>query len=257
MTRPGLSRQARLAAVAETVLDAGALPVRDLAHEFDVTVMTIYRDIADLEAAGVVHLQRGTVIAHASSVTETSNAFRSTLNLAEKQRLCAAAAALIRPGSTVMLDDSSTLQPIVPMLAELAPITVITNSQAVAALVHDHPQVRLFVTGGTYRRQLESYGGETTVAVLRSLAADLCLMSATAIERGVIYHPLEDNAAVKRAMLAAASRRVLLVDASKFRQHATHRVGSVADFDRVFVTGEIPDVEWDALREAGVVVTQV
>ena len=219
--------------------------------------MTAYRDVAELESAGVVFLVRGAAHAGSSSFTETTASFRSALNMEAKRALCAAVLPQLRPGCTVMLDDSSTLRPLVPLLAQLVPLTVITNSQVVASDVARHPEIRLIVAGGTYRHSLASYAGEATLAALRGLSADICLMSSTAVQRGVLYHPFEENAAVKRVMMQQSGRRILLVDSSKFDLRATHRVGTVEDFDLVVTAGEIPRAERVALADVAVLTAVV
>lgn len=255
--RRSSSRQERLVAVAELVLAEGAVPMHRLAEHFGVTRMTTYRDVAELESAGAVYLRQGVAHAGASSFTETTNSFRSALNMAEKRAMCEAVRPRLRPGCTVMIDDSSTLRPLVPMLAQIAPVTVITNSQALAGDLARHPEVRLFVTGGTYRHSVESYAGEATLAVLRNLSADFCLMSSTAVQRGALYHPFEENAAVKRVMMQQSGTRMLLVDASKFGMRATHLVGTVNDFDLVVTAGQLPPAELTALADVAVIQAEV
>lgn len=237
------SRQQRLVAMAEHVLQSGAVPMQELAERFAVARMTVYRDVAELESAGVVFLKQGMAVAAASSFTETSNAFRSALNTEWKRAMCREARGRIRTGSTVFLDDSSTVLPLVEMLAERAPMTVITHSQAVAAEVARFPELRLFVAGGSYRPTYESYAGQTTVATLRSLSADFCVMSTTAIEKGVLFHPVEENVAVKRAMIERSRMNMLLADSSKFGHRATHEVCTADAFDLVVVSGPVPEAE--------------
>lgn len=230
------SKQQRLVALAERVLELGAAPMQELADHLGVARMTVYRDVAELEQAGVLSLRHGVAVAGVSSFTETAHSFRSALNQSTKRALCAAVVGRVRPGSTIFLDDSSTLLPLVPMLVERAPITIITHSQAVAVEASRHPELRLFVTGGAYRPAYDSYAGATTLATLRSLSADLCIMSSTAISQGVLFHPLEENASVKQAMIERSTTAFLLADASKFGHRATHQVCTLDAFDLLVVT---------------------
>lgn len=234
------NRQQRLVALAQHVLEAGAVPMQQLADVFGVSRMTVYRDVADLERAGVLHVKNGVAVAVVSSFTETTHTFRTALHQDAKRSLCQAVRGRIRPGSTVFLDDSSTVLPLVAMLAEQAPMTIITHSQALAVEAAQYPELRLFVTGGTYRPAYDSYAGETTLATLRHLSADFCVMSSTAIHDATLYHPVEENAAVKRAMVERARTSILLADATKFGHRATHKVCWVNDFDLLAITGEIP-----------------
>lgn len=233
------SKQQRLVALAERVLERSAVPVQELADYFGVARMTVYRDVAELEAAGVIFLRQGIAVAGASSFTETTHTFRTALNATAKQALCVEVSGHIRPGSTVFLDDSSTVLPLVDLLAAQAPITILTNSQSVAVAASRYPELRLFVAGGNYRPTYASYAGETTLSVLRTLSADFCVMSSTVVNQGTLYHPVEENAAIKRAMMERSRASFLLADASKFGQRATHEVCPVDDFDLLVTTSGV------------------
>lgn len=230
------TKQQRLVSLAEHVLERGAVAMQELADYFGVTRMTIYRDVSELESAGVLFLKHGVAVAGASSFTETTHAFRTALNATVKQALCVEIRGHIRPGSTVFLDDSSTVLPLVGLLAAQAPMTILTNSQSVAEEASRYPELRLFVAGGSYRPTYASYGGETTLSVLRTLSADFCVMSSTVINDGILYHPVEENAAIKRAMMERSRVTFLLADASKFGQRATHEVCPVKAFDLLVTT---------------------
>ena len=86
----------------------------------------------------------------------------------------------------------------------------------------------------------------------RRLRADVLFMSTTAISGGVAYQPDQDMAIAKRAMIAAAARRVLLVDHSKFGRVALHRLAPLTDFDLVMTDDGIDDAGLRQLREAQV-----
>lgn len=254
---PPLDRQQRLATMAEYVLERGTLSVEDMAERYGVSTMTIYRDLAELERSGVVTRTRGTVTARATSFSEASSSFRSALNTPIKERLARRAADEVHAGSTIMLDDSTTVLRMVPLIDERGPVTVVTHSQAVAAAAASLRSVRLFITGGRYRPELDSLYGATTLATIRSLHATTCFMSTTSLRGGQLYHPLEENVDVKRAMIESSARSVLVLDSSKFGIGATHRVIGVEAFDLVIADTNAPGEELDIMRDAGVEVALV
>lgn len=256
-TTRGSDRQHRLSTMAELVLARGSVSVDELAERYGVSTMTVYRDLAELEAGGVVRRNRGHVSARATSFSEASAAFRSGINAATKAALARRAVDEVHAGATIMIDDSTTALGMVGLLRDRGPLTIVTHSQAVAREAAAVPSARLFVTGGRYRSDLDSLFGSTTVANLRALHADLCFMSTTSLLHGELFHPLEENVDVKRAMLASADRAVLLVDSSKFGRGSTHRIASVGEFDLVVVDSAAPESELAIMREAGVEIAVV
>ncbi|WP_077138220.1 DeoR/GlpR family DNA-binding transcription regulator [Flaviflexus massiliensis] len=250
-------RQDRLTSMAELVLKNGSMSVDELTVRYPVSAMTIYRDLAELERLGIITRTHGFVSARATSFTEASASFRKGLNSTIKSALAERAAEEIEAGATIMIDDSTTTLAMVPFLPSRGPLTLITHSQAVAQEATGLSSLNLFVTGGMYRPESESMYGSTTVSNLRTLRADICFMSTTAIVGGELFHPLQANADVKQAMLASSAVSVLLADHSKFGHTATYRVASVAEFDIVIVDEGAPAEEIGIMKEAGTTVISV
>ncbi|MFT4110835.1 DeoR/GlpR family DNA-binding transcription regulator [Propionicimonas sp.] len=238
--------------LAELVSQRGTLSVDEIVAETGVSAMTAYRDIDALEEAGLLtRPQRGVVAASASRLSEVSAALRLEQHGTEKQQIAAAAAAVVRPGSSVLVDDSTSALWTLRALAGV-PLTVVTNSLLVARELARTPTVRLLVTGGEYQPWAESLLGRTTLDMIAGVRADYCLLSASGISDDQCFHPYEDVAQVKRAMIASAEQPILLLDHTKFARRALHRFAALADFAHVVVDSRAPAPELAHLRERGV-----
>ena len=128
------------------------LRVADLVHEFGVTDTSIRRDLAILEANGVLLRVHGGAVARASEVRPRPVTDRMRLHLAEKQRIGAAAAALIEPGEIILLDSGTTTLQVAahvpPALRTSGMLTIITNSLRLAEDVLTWPAPNLILLGG-------------------------------------------------------------------------------------------------------------
>ena len=113
------------------LMDAGQASVDNLALRFGVSKMTVHRDLDELEEGGFLRKVRGGASILPSSLFESDFRYRQKQATEEKQRLAAAAVAMIEPGQTVIIDDGSTAGGIARHLADLRPLTVITNNLAV------------------------------------------------------------------------------------------------------------------------------
>lgn len=245
-------QQARQRVIRDFVLATGSRSVEDIAQHTGVSTMTVYRDLADLEPAGVLRLSRGMVTAAASNLHEASSGYRLTRESAEKASLARAALEFVEPGSAVMLDDSSTGVHLARLLPQRTPLTVVTNYQPVAEVLKEEQNVRLILTGGEYRGWADALMGPMTVRAVRSLRADTVFMSVSALYDGRCFHPTEEPAEVKRAMLGSSIFKVLYVDHTKFSRTALHEVGSVRDFDVVIVDQATSAAQVTAIEDAGV-----
>ena len=83
--------------IVEAVIDAGSMRIDELAELFDVSRMTVHRDLDALEARGVLRKSRGVVTAVASNLFEASAEYRTRQNRSEKAAIASAALAQITP----------------------------------------------------------------------------------------------------------------------------------------------------------------
>ncbi|MDN5564906.1 MAG: DeoR/GlpR family DNA-binding transcription regulator [Luteococcus sp.] len=238
--------------MAEAVIKRGSLRVEDLVQATGVSLMTIYRDVAALEEAGIVQRQRGQVLAVASSLQEASAGFRLEQNAEVKASMSAVLAPLVKPGSSLMLDDSTSGVWLLRALEDVSPLTVVTNSLLVAQEVERRDDLRLIVAGGEYQAWAQALMGPTTVQTLSSMNADMCVLSASGVVDGNCMHPYGDVVSVKQAMLAAAATKVLMLDHTKFRRQALHSFARLADFDVVVVDAQTPQESRQELQDLGV-----
>lgn len=231
--------EARRMLIAELVVERGSVHVDDIVSETDVSAMTVYRDLAALERAGILERSRGTVTAVASSLAESSAAFRLAQDLPVKTVLGKVAAGFVPHGSSIMIDDSTTCVQVVRALGRALPVTVVTHCEFIAKEVRDTAGMSLYLAGGRYTAWSDAYHGASTIAALRDLRADVCIMSASAVTGDHVYHPVQEVAEIKHAMLESSARRILVVDTSKFSRRALHRVAGLADFDVVVVDDKL------------------
>ncbi len=242
------------------VADHGALRIDALADRFGVSLMTMHRDLDDLAGRRLLRKERGRAVAFPALTMETATRFRESAGLAAKTALCAAVAGLITPGSTLLMDDSTTLYPLAGMLARRdrdARLTVVTNSVGLAQRLGGAPGVDVMLLGGRYRSEFNSCTGPEVTRALARCHADLVLMSATAVLDGCLFHPLREYVEVKEAMLAAAGRAALVVDSSKMGRRATYAYGTAARYGTVVTDGAAPAGELAALRATGAAVQVV
>jgi len=243
---------ARRERLLEVVLARGDVPVEDLVAELGVSLMTVHRDLDALAARQLVRKVRGRALAPSTLTVETGMRFRKRAAVREKAAIAGLVADEIRGGITVMIDDSTSCLPLADALARHEDVTLVTNSVELARAAGAADGVDVVLLGGHYRADFDATFGADTTAALRGLRADVACISTPALHEGVLYHPIQESTDVKRAMLAASARHVLLVDASKFGRSAPYAFAHAADFDVVATDDAAPRDALDALRRGGV-----
>jgi DeoR/GlpR family transcriptional regulator of sugar metabolism len=240
--------------VLEYVIERREARIDDLTGHFGVSLMTMHRDLDDLADRRLLVKLRGKVEAYPELTIETATRFRDGLNQPEKEALAELAVAQVRPGQTVFIDDSTTLFPLVHLLAEFEQLTVITNSLRVARILGPSAGVEVLLVGGRYNNEFDSCIGPDVLAAIDRTRADVGFVSVTAIAAGRLFHPVQDYAEFKKAVLRASNRNVLVVDNSKFGKTATYAHGVVGDYDLLITDDSAPTAEIEAAVNFGTAV---
>lgn len=226
--------------MATLIISDGPQRVADLAVRLGVSQMTAYRDIDRLTELGILRRTRHGITAQPSSIFESSLEYRSHVFPREKEAISAACLELVEPGMSLIIDDGTTLIPLVERLGERVPLTVITSFVRVIGELSKVAGIDLIVVGGSYRRRYESLSGVLCADMISQLRADILFLSPSAVHQGTALHQDEDMVATKRAMIESSEQRVLVADHSKLGRRATHRLGDVSDFD-VVITDDNAD----------------
>jgi len=242
----------RQQAISEAVMSEGAVRIEDLATRFDISVMTVHRDLDELEARGLLRKSRGIATATSTALVESSDVYRQGREAGEKESLALAAMEFIEPGQAVMLDDSTTTLHMMPHLKTKRPLTVITNTLTIMNELRGTTGITLLGLGGHYYNWCSAFMGSITTSEIASLRADVFVMSTAGVLDGVAYHQTLETVDVKQAMFAAARQRILLVDHTKFDKRALHEVRPLADFDQVIVDAATDSHQVARLRDKGV-----
>jgi DeoR family fructose operon transcriptional repressor len=161
---------------------------------------------------------------------------REAENAAQKRGIAACALPLVVPGSTVIMDASTTVLSLARILPPDIDLNVIVNALPIASELSNRPNVTLTLLGGTVRRTSYSSTGPLAEASLRRIFADTCFISVRglSLQRGLTEaNPAES--ALKELMIANSSRVVALVDSTKLGQTAFSLFAPVSAID-VLVT---------------------
>ncbi|MEK8174714.1 DeoR/GlpR family DNA-binding transcription regulator [Streptomyces sp. M19] len=187
--------------------------------------------------------------AQPTSVFESEVEYRLNAKVAQKRAIARAAARLVEPGSSLVLDDSTTALQLALLLEPLAPLTVVTNYRRVMDELRDAPDLRLIGLGGEYSRTHDSFNGLFCTETISAMRVDIAFVSTSAMSTTMTFHQEQDIVQVKRAMLASASTRVLLMDSGKLARTALHQLAPLSDYDHLVVDDGVSAETVAELRE--------
>lgn len=245
--------------IEERVLADGEIDFASLASEFNVSEMTIRRDVDALEDRGVVRRVVGGAIALVGKSTEPTFEARAAQAALEKVHMAGAVVELLRPNETVILDSGSTVLAVAKAIKGRGlGLTVITPSLLVAVELADDAGTTVLVTGGELRAGELSLIGPEAEATFGLYNCDTYVMGIAGVDarRGVTeYHREEGN--VKRAAVRAADRVIVVSDHSKLGRVQLMTVAGFDEISALVTDGDRSDPALLAAMEAGVEVVCV
>ncbi len=223
-------RREQILAILETEHRAS---VKALAERLYASPSTIRRDLAGLEADGLLRRTHGGALRVGNYPYQVPLAVREADHIEGKRRIASRAAELIRDGDTVFLDASTTTGFLVPELTRFRDLTVLTNSpktsMALAAV-----DCRSYCTGGELLSGSVAYVGLMAAGALRGMRADICFFSARGLsDAGEICDSSPEECFIKRVMLEQSARRAFLCGAEKRGLRFAHIICRADEVDAV------------------------
>ena len=190
------------------------LVAKDVAAELGVSEDSVRRDLRELAAAGLCQRVYGGALPASPAVADYGT--RQAVEVDSKHRVARAAAALIRPGATVVLDGGTTALEVTRALPADLAATVVTHSPTVAAALAGHRSIEVYVLGGRLFRHSMVTCGAAAVEAAQVVHADLFLLGVTGVhpEAGLTTGDA-DEAAMKRALARRAADTFVMASAEK------------------------------------------
>ena len=232
--------------------ETGSLDVGDLADRFAVSVVTIRKDLDDLERQGL--LQRtfgGAVFSHRSRFNR-SFLERASQHLREKRAIAAAALEYIKDGDTIILDAGTTTLALAQLLKQHVKSAFIITCSVPVALEVSSAGYDILLLGGMIRNKSLALLGRETLWMLDRYRADKAFLGSSGftVEKGHTT-PNPDDAQIKEAIMRVSLEKYVLVDSSKFGDQCLTRFANLRDVDLTITDSYLPKAKVKALEAAG------
>lgn len=235
--------------------EGGSVQVSDLSARYNVSSVTIRKDLKFLENQGVATRSYGGAILKDNGFvsTELEIDTRQTLHAQEKQSIGRKAAELVCPGDAIILDSGSTTIQIAANIKAIADLTVVTNSVNVVNELSDETDIDVMLLGGTLRRKNMSFFGSCAENTLKDLHVDKLFLGVDGfhMERGVTTH-FEAEAILNRLMCKVATEIIVVTDSSKFDHVCLHKILTPSEISKVVTDANIPQTYIDGLTRLGI-----
>jgi len=194
------------------------ITVETLTKELFVSGATLRRDLQILEEEGRIRRTHGGATLPLHSMQDIPLLARRMERMPEKQAIARAAARFISPGDTLILDASTTTLALGEALRDMGSLTIISSGlltvQAFAV-----PGRHVLCTGGMLRENSASLAGVDAADFLRDHHGTWSVVSCRGLTPDGLWESVPEEAAIKRCMLDAGDKHMLLCDGTKMNQY--------------------------------------
>lgn len=232
----------------------GFISIRDLAVQFDVSEITIRRDLKVLKQKGLVEkvVGGGQVVGSAQEPTFLN---KRVLKQEEKQAIAAKAMSLFESGMTIGIGAGTTTWTVAKSLdkSTYSNLTFVTNSTNVALELKANGWDDIHLTGGHFRTPSDALVGPLAESVVKRLHTDLLLLGAHGVD--LVYGvstPNLQEASMNRVLMENTDKIALLFDDSKWGVRALAQIAQLDEIDTVVTNMDSRENELTELRHLGV-----
>lgn len=234
----------------------GQVAVADLARWFNVSAVTVRKDLASLEVGGRIARTHGGAVLADRDRPEGAFETRLRVHRADKEAIARAAAGLVIDGQSIVLDASTTAVYLARTLRGRpgwTRLTVLTNGLVAAAELGSVAGIRTFMPAGKLRGGALSLVDEVGLDRTDHRSVDTAFVGATGltVESGV-FETTHDEAAMKAAMIKDARQIVAVVDSSKLGRRGVAVFCPLARIALVVTDGGVPPALVAGLERAGI-----
>ena len=228
--------------IVEELKNDPTINVKELSEKLFVSEPTIRRDLTELHNKGIItKIYGGAILNTEAAYREIPFFLRENEQSSTKVEIGNRAAGLVDDGAVVMLDGSTSAYHMVPYLARLSNLTVITSGAKTAVALAE-ANIRTFCTGGQMIIHSYSYVGEQAEAFVRNINADILFFSCHGLD---MYGRMTDNAIeeanLRKVMFEHSAKKILLCDSSKIGKTYFYNMGNVSDIDEIISDAVLPE----------------
>jgi DeoR/GlpR family transcriptional regulator of sugar metabolism len=240
--------------ILEHVRLRGYASFRDLADVVGISESTVRRDLRVMVADGLLGATRGGAAHVAGGVPDQAHGGSEADPVAaERAAIAARAAELVEPASAILLGPGRTTMQLARRLADVEPLTVITNSVPVTTALLDVEHIDLVMVGGTLGRSIAAFVGPMTEQSLQGLRGAQVFLSGEGVtaDRGLTT-PNVFAAATDMALVAAAHQVIVLADHTKLGHDTMCQTVPIQRMDVLITDSGADPAMVQALSDAGV-----
>lgn len=246
-------RDERIKKIYAMLLKEGYVEINNLCSIFEVTDMTIRRDLDSLSSEYAIERTHGGAMLVTNRGEEPSYEHRIVSQSVLKEKIAKKALSLIRNSQTLFIDSGTTTQYIAKGITNENRNTIVTNGINIANEIINLDTVSAILIGGDLKKNTHSTRGALAETQVRQFRFDIAFLGANAIGAdGSLYVGSTSETSFKRIVMNASSKTYVLVDSSKFNSYNLLSYANANEVTAVITDSNIDEGTKKLLEEYGI-----
>lgn len=235
--------------ILDLVNEKDRISVQELSARLGLSVVTIRKDLEELESEGLLRRQHG----YAAKASPDAINSRMSFRYLEKKKIAQKAVSLVEPMETIMIESGSTCALFAAELAAVNDVTIITNSTYIARSLGNAPGVKVILLGGDYDTVAEVTTGPVTELCAREYYVDKIFVGIDGFtEESGFTNINHTRCSTVRALAKQADKVVVLTTSDKFGKRSVAKMFSTKEVHTVVTDSNLPLEYTDSLRSQNV-----
>ncbi|MDF2179650.1 DeoR family transcriptional regulator [Aliiglaciecola sp. CAU 1673] len=241
--------QQRRRAIVERLMAQGEVTVDELTHLFDISEVTIRKDLTELEHNGLlVRRYGGAVLTHKEPSAQEDEKVSN-----RKSAIAKAAAALIRDNYRIIIDSGSTTSAMLPELGKRRGLVVMTNALHVASqLLELENEPTVLMTGGTWDNQSHSFQGQMAEQMLSAYNFDQAFVGAAGLDPQKGTTTFNELTQLSKVMAQVSRQVIVLAESDKLERKIPNLELPWSEISILVTDDQIPPLAKQQIEKQGV-----
>lgn len=244
--------------IIERINQDGQVKVQELCDEFNISSVTVRKDLKLLEEKGLLYRMHGGATLNNPYATDRHVDEKEKIHGSEKMKIGAVAADLVTANDSILIASGTTVYYLAKNIKPKENLTVITSALNVALELNKHLEIEVILLGGLLRKRSSSVTGQYAKNNLQDFSCSKLFLGVDGIdlEFGLTTTNIME-AHLNREMINVSQKTIVLADSTKFGKRGFGRICGFDVIDEIITDDKISTSTIKALEENGIKVTIV
>ncbi|WP_066190899.1 DeoR/GlpR family DNA-binding transcription regulator [Gracilibacillus timonensis] len=247
-------REERLKEIERILHEKGRVEVSNLSRMFNVTEMTVRRDLDELATKQIAIRSHGGAIIHSDKIlAERPYELRILMNREKKEKIAEAGLSFISDGNKIFIDSSTTGYCLAHSIPNEKRLLIVTGTLSTAVELNNRPNLQVVFIGGDLEKETGTSKGHFAELMINSMNFDVAFIGVPKITpNGILTTSSVDELMIKKSVIKKAKKVIVLVDSSKVGEPDFLELCHVSEIDTVITNNDIDEEFLNTCKEENV-----